>query len=114
MCVIALGIQSPAIGGWFSDVIDVEVLVQDESGKPIPYVTVWGYVADYNETHKSYKWAQLTIDDLWRLTTRYQDSFEFAHTFNKPVRNLDVPKMGDVEGRFLTQIDYQDRTVGQL
>ena len=109
---IALGFQnSAAMASWFfSDVIDVVVQIQDEAGQPIPYVTVWGYVADYTEIHKSKKWAQLTMDDLWRLTTRYQDSFEFAHTFNKPVRNLDVPKMGDMEGRFLTRIDYQDRT----
>lgn len=112
LCVTLLGFHPPlAIGGWFmSDVIDVEVLVQDENGRPISYVTVWGYVADYTEIHKSKKWAQLTMDDLWRLTTRYQDSFEFAHTFNKLVKNLDVPKMGDMEGRFLTRIDYQDRT----
>ena len=108
--VIALGIHNPAIGGWFSDVIDVDIQIQDEAGQPIPYVTVWGYVADYTEIHQSEKWAQLTMSDLWRLTTRYQDSFEFAHTFNTPVRNLDVPKMGDLEGRFLTRIDYQDRT----
>ena len=74
LCVTLLGFQNfPASGGWFmSDVIDVEVLVQDENGRPISYVTVWGYVADYTEIHKSKKWAQLTMDDLWRLTTRYQ------------------------------------------
>lgn len=93
-----------------SNVVDVQILVKDEAGRPIPYVTVWGFVADYTEIHKSEKWAQLTMADLWRVTTRYQDSFEFAHAFNKPVRNLVVPKMGDVEGRFQTQIDYQDRT----
>lgn len=110
MLVLALGIHGPAIGGWFSDVIDVDIQIQDEAGSPIPYVTVWGYVVDFTDIHKSMQRGQLTMDDLWRVTTRYQDSFEFAHAFNKPVRNLEVPKMGDVKGRFRTQIDYQDRT----
>jgi len=112
VAIAMLGLQSQAaMGGWFmSDKVDVQVLIQDEAGKPIPYVTVWGYVVDFTDIEKSKKRGQLFMDDLWRVTTRYQDSFEFAHHFNTPVPNLDVPKMGDIEGRFRTQIDYQDRT----
>jgi hypothetical protein len=112
VCVVIFSLQScVAKGSWFmSDVVDVQISVQDEAGTPIPYVTVWRYVNTINERDKFAEWAELKMDDLWRMTTRYQESFEFAHAFNRPVPALHVPPMGDAAGHFKDRIDYKELT----
>lgn len=89
-----------AIGG--SNQIDVALDVQDEQGHAIPYATVWGYVLPRRNP------LAIDGDDLWRITTRYQASFEFAFPFGGlPVPYLKVLPMANGVGRFEYNIDYR-------
>lgn len=81
--------------------LEVMLSVSDEQGKPISYATVWGYVLPRADT------LALGGEDLWRVTTRYQSSFEFAMPFNRIVPTLQVMPMADVSGRAKLVIDYQ-------
>lgn len=86
-----------------NDDIEVTLRVLDEEGKAVPYVTVWGYLLPRASP------LAIGADDLWRVTTRYQSSFEHALLFrNLPVPYLTVHPMGDQSGRFLHTIDYQN------
>jgi len=81
--------------------LEVMLSISDEQGKPISYATVWGYVLPRADT------LALGGEDLWRVTTRYQSSFEFAMPFNRIVPTLQVMPMADVSGRAKLVIDYQ-------
>lgn len=56
--------------GFMSNKIDVVIKVQDESGKPIPYVTVWQYI-QADPKHIQERESHLEMEDLWRVTMRY-------------------------------------------
>lgn len=101
---------APAWAGWFTsaNLIEVDIQVVDEAGKPLPHVTVWRFLDPYAP-----KWVPggpMTMEDLWRMTLRYQDSFELAYRYHKPVRSLLVPQMADEQGHSLDEIDYQDES----
>jgi len=102
---------SKAEAGWFmNDTIKVTIKVQDEAGQAIPFVTVWQFM-QYNPAHTSYAALKLTMEDLWRCTTRYQDTFEFALDYGeRPVRHLLIPAMGDQHGEIHDVIDYAEMT----
>lgn len=102
--LVMLGmLATPLAAGWsfMSNNLEVVLSVTDEQERPIPHVTVWGYVLPRADT--------LSIDgeDLWRVTTRYQSSFEFATPFNRIIRTLQVMPMGDDRGSIKAVIDYQ-------
>lgn len=86
-----------------SNEVNVTLHIQDEQGRPVPYVTVWRYLQPRE--------GPLAIDgdDLWRLTTRYQSSFEFALDvgLSQPVRKMTVCPMGDGAGQFHSTINYR-------
>ena len=82
------------------DTLDVELSVTDTQGKPIPYPTAWEYVLPRADP------LAINRDDLWRLTTRYQDSFEFASPFNTIVPDQLIPPMGDANGHLRVEVDY--------
>lgn len=93
-----------------SDKIDVTIKVQDEAGKPIPYVTVWHYIKP-NPVHIKEPDSQLTMDDLWRVTTRYKNTSEHMLWFGeKAISSLRIFEMGDGVGVLKTQINYQTFT----
>ena len=95
---------------FMSDKIDVAIKVQDESGKPIPYVTVWHYIKP-NPVHIKEPDSQLTMDDLWRVTTRYKNTSEQMLWFGeKAISALRIFEMGDAVGILKTQINYQTFT----
>lgn len=83
------------------DLLHVTVKITDESGQPIPYVTVWG---DHSPRHYNLALAQA---DLWRITQRYHSSFEFATRYNPIVSSDHVRIMGNQEGLFKEDFDYQ-------
>ena len=83
--------------------IDVTLEIQDEQGRAIPYATIWAYVLPRANP------LAIDADDLLRVTTRYQSSFEFAvdNTNNQPIPYVRVYPMGDESGRFRHKIDYR-------
>lgn len=94
----------PSWGGTaMRDDIQVTLEIVDEHDHPIPYATVWGYLLP--RVNK----LAVNADDLLRLTTRYQSSFEFALAVssNRPVPYLRIFPMGDEIGRFQYKINYQ-------
>jgi tetratricopeptide (TPR) repeat protein len=99
-----IGISVGHAHGAATDSIIVRIRIEDEVGKPIPHVTVWGFVDPYAPAEAG---LQLRLADLWRFTTRYADSFEFVHHFNSPVPTLLIPVMGDADGNVDDAIDYE-------
>lgn len=93
---------------FMSDKIDVSVKVQDESGKPIPYVTVWQFVnPDIKHISESLSWKQ--VEDLWRVTQRYKATSEFVLEYGeRPTPGLYVPEMSNAQGKVKHMFDYQD------
>ena len=95
---------------FMSDNIDVTIKVQDELGKAIPYVTVWHYIKP-NPAHIKELDSQLTMDDLWRVTTRYKNTSEHMLWFGeKAISALRIFEMGDGAGIVKAQINYQTFT----
>jgi hypothetical protein len=84
------------------DEIDVTLRIVDEQGRAIPHATVWGYVLPSRGP------LALDANDLWRLTTKYQSSFEFATRFNPIVGSMHIFPMGDRDGKATIKIDYKD------
>lgn len=90
--------------------IDVTVRVQDEAGKPLPFVTVWRSVV-LNPAHADKPDLYPNMDDLWRISQRYRDTFEYALVFGlRPIPKVWICVMGDEKGRFSEVVDYQDIT----
>lgn len=101
---------APTWAGWFAsaNLIEVDIQVVDEAGKPLPHVTVWRFLDPYAP-----KWVPggpMAMEDLWRMTLRYRESFELTNYYHTPVRSLLVPKMADAQGHSLDEIDYQDES----
>lgn len=84
------------------DLLNVNISIADETGQPIPYVTVWFA----SSPRPDYPLA-LAPDDLWRITQRYQSSFEFATRYNTIVDAIHVTLMGNKDGIFNEEFDYQ-------
>ncbi len=100
-----------AQAGWFTnEKINVNLKVQDEAGRPIPFVTVWQFVK-FDPTHTNGSDISLTMEDLWRCTVRYQDTFEYVVEHgDKPVRSILVPRMGNQQGEVRHVLDYEEIT----
>jgi hypothetical protein len=98
---------SSQAGFFVGDKIDVTINVQDESGKPIPYVTVWQFAMPQSDhVSKIAKFPEM--DDLWRVTTRYKDTSEYMLFFGEmAIHAMYVIEMGDEGGVVETIIDYQ-------
>jgi hypothetical protein len=84
------------------DIVAVNIHISGEDGQPIPYVTVW----TASLPRPGYPLA-LAPDDLWRITQRYQSSFEFATYYNGIVNAIHVTLMGNKDGVFEEKFDYQ-------
>lgn len=92
------------------DTIDVNIKVQDEQGRPIPFVTVWQFVK-IDPAHTPHGKLKLDGADLWRSTLRYRETFEFALTYGaQPVPHLYIPVMGNQQGEIRDTVDYADIT----
>jgi hypothetical protein len=94
------------------DRIDVAVTVLDETGKPVPYVTVWSAI-EYDKKHVKDEGNHrtLTVDDLWRVTLRYGELHDIiCEVGDKPVASLVVPVMGNADGVFHESLDYEGAT----
>ncbi|MEQ1591792.1 MAG: tetratricopeptide repeat protein [Thiobacillaceae bacterium] len=90
-----------------NDIVNITVKVQDETGHPIPFVTVWQFV-QINPAHVKDTSLDLTMEDLWRCTLRYRETAEYAINYGlKPVPLLQIPVMGNGEGEVHDVIDYQ-------
>lgn len=90
-----------------NDSVKVTVKVQDETGRPIPFATVWQFV-QINPAHDKDTSLDLTMEDLWRCTLRYRETAEYAIDYGlKPVPHLQIPVMGNGEGEVHDVIDYQ-------
>lgn len=92
--------------------IDVAVRVQDESGQPIPYVTVWSAI-EYDRKHLKDEGSHrtLSVDDLWRVTLRYGELHDIiCEVGDKPVASLRVAILGNGDGVFQETLDYAEAT----
>lgn len=110
---VGLGwVSSPLQAGFMDDTISVMIRVQDESGKPIPFVTVWNAI-EYDRQHVSDNgfYQSLQISDLWRVTERYGALHDvIARYGDKPVNTIRIPVLADAEGIFREPLDYQEAT----
>jgi tetratricopeptide (TPR) repeat protein len=97
---------------FMSDKIDVTIKVQDESGKPIAYVTVWQFVnPDIKHISEPLSWKQM--EDLWRVTQRYKATSEFVLEYGeRPTPGLYVPEMSNSQGVVKHTFKYQEFTGG--
>lgn len=97
------------------DTIDVSVTVQNESGKPIPYATVWRAIEfDGKHVKDSDKSRHLSVDDLWRVTLRYGALHDIvSQVGDKPLASLWVPVMANGDGVFHEALDYAEATGGE-
>ncbi len=84
------------------NLVYVNLKIEDEQGKPIPYVTVWGYVLPRESP------LAINADDLWRQTIRFQSTFDLVtdDPGNKPLDKLEVYVLSDVTGHCNYKIDY--------
>jgi len=90
--------------------INVTIKVQDEAGQPIPFVTVWQFVK-FDPAHTNGIDTSLTMEDLWRCTVRYKDTFEYVLEHgDKPIRLMIVPRMGNQQGEVRDVLDYEGMT----
>lgn len=96
---------------YISDKVDVVIKVQDESGKPIPYVTVWQFLNISSDHTDMPLVLTLEMSDLWRITERYKQTSEFVSTFGEtPIPRVIIPEMGDANGNIKNTLDYEYRT----
>lgn len=102
---------SDAQAGWrMNDKIEVSIKVQDAAGRPIAFVTVWKFVR-IDAKHVAHPKLNLTMEDLWRATLRYQETAEFAIEYGeRPLPEMLVPTMGDQRGQVIDVVDYQSLT----
>jgi hypothetical protein len=85
--------------------LDVHLRVLDETGRPIPFVTVWSAVAYQNPTTDEYvRYKRLSHDDLWGAAKRYGYSHEFASPYWSPVDGILYPGMTDQKGEFVDHL----------
>ncbi len=107
-CFLSLFWLATSAHAWSSDdAIEVSVRVQDESGKPIPYVTAWSAINyDKKRIKDGGMQEYLSIDDLWRVTQRYGALHDIVSQFgDKPVASLWVSVMGSADGNFHESLD---------
>jgi len=107
------GLPIPSEAGLFDGVIDVAVRVQDEEGKPISFVTVWGYIEKPIEHTRQTTWPMLHLKagDLWRISQRYNGLHDIiSQVGDNPVPYLLVEKLGTEDGIFSSVLDYQELT----
>lgn len=95
-----------------NDTISVAIKIQDESGKPIPFVAVWSAI-EFDKAHVKDNgyYRYLSVADLWRVTQRYSQLHDIISlASDKPVASLWVSVMGDADGVFRESLDYQEAT----
>jgi tetratricopeptide (TPR) repeat protein len=101
-------------GRGMKDIIKVKIKLQDEMGKPIPFVTAWGFVGYAREHARNHgQFQYLQSSDLDRLTRRHHRLHEVVTAYgdgDRPVTTLGVPPLGNENGEFFEEIDYTDRT----
>ncbi|MBL8468019.1 hypothetical protein [Methyloversatilis discipulorum] len=104
--LLLLMISAGRVFGWgagASDNFVIKLAVTDESGRAIPFPTIWG--AMYPGVHE----LDLDVDDLWRIANRYRDSYEFVTRFNCILPKQWVLPMADERGVVKIETSYQDR-----
>lgn len=103
-----LGVQ----GAWGmrTDQITVSIAVQDEAGRPIPYVTVWKVFQPCQRIDRPFDTQHpcLGSEDLLRQVTRYSSHFEIISDWNKPVPKLRMPPIANALGILRDEIDFDD------
>lgn len=102
--LMMLGTLAPTLAisrSFLPSSLEVTLSITDEQGNPIRHAAVWAYVLP------SANPLALNGDDLWRITSRYQSSFEFATPFNRVLPMLQVMPMGDAGGKARAVIDYE-------
>lgn len=111
-----LGIVLTAIGIYsadtlaqpnLDDTVSALIAVQDEAGRPIPYVTVWGF-EDVDPKDSEYASRMLGAADLWRMTQRYDSLHEIISDciFAKPLAEIDIFGMGGPDGDVVEDMRY--------
>jgi tetratricopeptide (TPR) repeat protein len=110
--VLASLLAGNAQAGFFDDAVSIRIKVEDENGQPIPYVTVW-FALRVEKSHQQNIgiYQHVDVDDLWRITQRYGESHEIISQYgDKPLKGLEVSKMGNAMGIFQHPLDYAEET----
>lgn len=98
--ILAGLIASPVLAGWFGlgsnrNVREIELKIQDASGKPISYASIWRY--KLSETNPDATMPDMA--DLWRMALRLKpESYEFVSNSVKPINGMGVNPMSDIRG----------------
>ncbi|MGV8990360.1 MAG: hypothetical protein ACOH1Q_03050 [Thiobacillus sp.] len=98
--VLAVLVTSPALAGWFGvgsnrNAREIELKIQDDSGKPVSYASVWRYILANNNSI----FLKPDMADLWRLALRLKpESYEFVSNSVKPLNGMGVNPMSDTRG----------------
>lgn len=98
--ILAGLLTSPVWAGWFGlgssrNVREIELKIQDASGKPISYASIWVYVL--RETNPNPTMPDMS--DLWRMALRLKpESYEFVSNSVKPINGMGVNPMSDKHG----------------
>lgn len=93
-------LMKPTMAGWFgfggnSKVRDIELKIQDPSGKPVSYASIWRYVRTENNPDSKMP----DMADLWRLAHRFrQESYEFVNNSVKLLPGMGVNPMSNTKG----------------
>ncbi|OFZ68453.1 MAG: hypothetical protein A2Z01_05240 [Betaproteobacteria bacterium RBG_16_58_11] len=109
--VLAGLIASPVLAGWFGlggnrNVREIELKIQDASGKPISYATVWCYILRENNPDP----MKPDMSDLWRMALRLKpESYEFVSNSVKPINGMGVNPMSDKRGISREQFPSGDK-----
>jgi tetratricopeptide (TPR) repeat protein len=104
------GVWGDVLAAGDDDTVDVSIRIQDESGTPIPHVSVWRAVeVDRDRARNLRSHEHLTIDDLWRVTQRHGALHDIiCQVGDKPLATIWVTVMGDADGVFREALDHQE------
>jgi len=94
--------------GFFVQDIKVNIEVVNESGIPLPFVTILhGRSSYYLDDYDYYK--NLNFEDMERVVLNYKQSSEYINTYNLPIAGLFyMPKMTNKNGQSKDIVKYKN------
>lgn len=104
--------------------VTIDVRVEDRSGHPVPYVTVWGIngpgraidqdtsTNDPGAGSAADDWDNVTLPDLLKVAERLKESHEVATLYSKPIDGILTMTVTDESGRRLIKEPVLEKVAG--
>jgi hypothetical protein len=104
--------------------VTIDVRVEDRSGHPIPYITVWGVngpgraidhdtsADDKGAGSVADEWDNVTLPDLLKVAERLNESHEVATLYSKPIKGILTATVTDESGRRLIKEPVLEKVAG--